>query len=73
MEKIKYKEIFDPTLFKTDTILHKSQDVRILTINIFILFTICYTWKCISSQLLIIQKLMNTPQKIIDPAKFLFF
>ncbi len=43
MEKIKYKEIFDPTLFKTDTILHKSQDVRILTINIFILFTICYT------------------------------
>lgn len=42
-EKIKYKEIFDPTLFKTDTILHKPQDVRILTINIFILFTICYT------------------------------
>lgn len=73
MKKIKYKEIFDPTLFKTDTILHKPQDVRILTINIFILFTICYTWKCIASQLLIIQKLMKTQQKIIDPAKFLFF
>ncbi len=43
MEKIKYKEIFDPTLFKTDIVLHKSQDVRILTINIFILLTICYT------------------------------
>ncbi len=43
MEKIKYTEIFDPIIFKTDIILHKSQDVRILTINIFILFTICYT------------------------------
>ena len=43
MEKIKYKEIFDHIFFKTDKILHKPQDVRILTINIFILFTICYT------------------------------
>ncbi len=43
MEKIKYKEIFDSILFKADKILHKPQDVRILTINIFIRFTICYT------------------------------
>ncbi len=43
MEKIKYKEILDLILFKRDEILHKPQDVRILTINTFILFTICYT------------------------------
>ncbi len=43
MEKNKYKKVFDPILFKKDKILHKPQDVRILTINIFIRFTICYT------------------------------
>ena len=72
-EKIKYKEIFDPTLFKTDTILHKPQDVRILTINIFILFLLSAIHENVYLITFNNSKINEYPAKIIDPAKFLFF